>query len=196
MINLKMRERRGQAYLFVTVWRQSDLDHPGNLALTAGEPKMDVLERLAELRFHRTPLEIVLRLLPESTRSMKIDPKRDYRIYVYAYDWRENPILYLNFDITDWHRDLRQKLPLYLTHGQERGGSWRRSCWSCPEITALLERSFSIRCFACVGTSASGNGEVHLSELTASASPRRKRRAFAWGPRRTPEELAPPTKAR
>lgn len=100
MINLKTRERRGQAYLFVTVWRQSDLDHPGNLALTAGEPKMDVLERLAELRFHRTPLEIVLRLLPESTRSMKIDPERDYRIYIYAYDRRE--------------------LPLYLVHGQEK----------------------------------------------------------------------------
>lgn len=31
----------------------------------------------------------------------------------------------------------------------------------------------SLRCFACVGTSASGNREVHLSELTASASPRR-----------------------
>lgn len=110
------------AYLSFTVLRQSDLDHPGNLALTAGEPEMDVvLERLAELRFHRNPLEFVLRLLPESTRSMKVDPEKDYRIYVYAYDQRENPILYLNFDITDWHRDLRRELPLYLVHGQEKG---------------------------------------------------------------------------
>ena len=110
------------AYLSFTVLRQSDLDHPGNLALTAGEPEMGVvLERLAELRFHRNPLEFVLRLLPESTRSMKVDPEKDYRIYVYAYDQRENPILYLNFDITDWHRDLRRELPLYLVHGQEKG---------------------------------------------------------------------------
>ena len=42
------------AYLSVTVWRQADLDHPGNLELTAGEPEMDiVLKRFAELRFHR-----------------------------------------------------------------------------------------------------------------------------------------------
>ena len=110
------------AYLSFTVLRQSDLDHPGNLALTAGEPEMDVvLERLAELRFHRNPLEFVLRLLPESTRSMKVDPEKDYRIYVYAYDQRENPILYLNFDITEWRRDLRRELPLCLVHGQEKG---------------------------------------------------------------------------
>jgi len=31
---------------------------------------------------------------------MKIDPERDYRIYIYAYDRRE--------------------LPLYLVHGQEK----------------------------------------------------------------------------
>ena len=80
-----------------------------------------VLEQLAELRFQRNPLEFVLRLLPESARSMKVDPEKDYRIYVYAYDWRENPILYLNFDITDWHRDLRRELPLYLVQGQEKG---------------------------------------------------------------------------
>lgn len=110
------------AYLSFTVLRQSDLDHPGNLALTAGEPEMDVvLERLAELRFHRNPLEVVLRLFPESTRSVKIDLEKDYRIYLYAYDQRENPILYLNFDITDWHRDLRRELPLYLVQGQEKG---------------------------------------------------------------------------
>lgn len=82
---------------------------------------MDVLERLAELRLHRNPLEIVLRILPESTRSMKIDPERDYRIYIYAYGRRENPILYLNFDITEWRRDLRRELPLCLVHGQEKG---------------------------------------------------------------------------
>ena len=80
-----------------------------------------VLEQLAELRFHRNPLEFVLRLLPESARSMKVDPEKDYRIYVYAYDRRENPILYLNFDITDWRRDLRRELPLYLVHGQVKG---------------------------------------------------------------------------
>ena len=80
-----------------------------------------VLERLAELRFHRNPLEVVLRFFPESTRSVKIDLEKDYRIYLYAYDQRENPILYLNFDITDWHRDLRRELPLYLVQGQEKG---------------------------------------------------------------------------
>ena len=80
-----------------------------------------VLERLAELRFHRNPLEVVHRFFPESTRSVKIDLEKDYRIYLYAYDQRENPILYLNFDITDWHRGLRRELPLYLVHGQEKG---------------------------------------------------------------------------
>ena len=52
---------------------------------------------------------------------LKIDLEKDYRIYLYAYDQRENPILYLNFDITDWHRDLRRELPLYLVQGQVKG---------------------------------------------------------------------------
>ena len=110
------------AYLSVTVWRQADLDHPGNLELTAGEPEMDiVLERFAELRFHRNPLEVILRFLPQGARSRKVEVEKDYQIHLFAYDQRKNPVLYLNFYITDWHRGLRRELPLYLVHGQEKG---------------------------------------------------------------------------
>ena len=110
------------AYLSVTVWRQADLNHPGNLDLTAGEPEMDiVLERFAELRFHRNPLEVILRFLPQGARSRKVEVEKDYQIFLFAYDQRKNPVLYLNFYITDWHRDLRRELPLYLVHGQEKG---------------------------------------------------------------------------
>lgn len=110
------------AYLSVSVWRQADLDHPGNLNLTAGEPEMDsVLERFAELRFHRNPLEVVLRFFPQGARSRTVEVEKDYQIYLFAYDQRENPILYLNFYITDWHRNFRRELPLYLAQGQEKG---------------------------------------------------------------------------
>ena len=110
------------AYLSVTVWRQADLDHPGNLELTAGEPEMDiVLKRFAELRFHRNPLEVVLRFLPQGARSRKVEVEKDYQIHLFAYDQRENPVLYLNFIINDWHRGLQRELPLYLVHGQEKG---------------------------------------------------------------------------
>ena len=60
--------------LSVTVSRYSDLNHPGNLSLSAGEPEMDaVLERLAELRFHRNPLEVVLPFLPWNLRTSKVE---------------------------------------------------------------------------------------------------------------------------
>lgn len=109
-------------YLSVTVWRQADLNHPGNLDLTAGEPEMDiVLERFAELRFHRNPLEVILRFLPQGARSRKVEVEKDYQIHLFAYDQRKNPVLNLNFNITYWHRGLQRELPLYLVHGQEKG---------------------------------------------------------------------------
>ena len=80
-----------------------------------------VLERFAELRFHRNPLEVVLRFFPQGARSRTVEVEKDYQIYLFAYDQRENPILYLNFYITDWHRNFRRELPLYLAQGQEKG---------------------------------------------------------------------------
>ena len=80
-----------------------------------------VLERLAELRFHRNPLEAVLRFLPQDTRSGKMDVDKDYQIDLIAYDQQENPISYSNFDLAGWRRDLRRELPLCLAHGQEKG---------------------------------------------------------------------------
>ena len=71
--------------------------------------------------FHRNPLEVVLRFLPQGARSRKVEVEKDYQIHLFAYDQRENPVLYLNFIINDWHRGLQRELPLYLVHGQEKG---------------------------------------------------------------------------
>jgi hypothetical protein len=109
------------ANLSVTVSRYSDLNHPGNLSLSAGEPEMDaVLERLAELRFHRNPLEVVLPFLPWNLRTSKVELEKEYQILFHAYDQLEDPVLYLNFNVTDWHWGQRERL-LHLVHGQEKG---------------------------------------------------------------------------
>lgn len=108
-------------YLTITVSQYSDLDYPGNLNLTAGEPEMDiVLERLAELRFHRNPMEVVLPFLPWGLRTSKVELEKEYQILLHAYDQLENTVLYLNFNVTDWHWGQREQL-LYLAHGQEKG---------------------------------------------------------------------------
>ena len=109
------------AYLSVTASQYSDLDHPRNLSLTSGEPEMGVvLERLAGLRFHRNPLEAILPFLPWNLRTSKVDLEEEYQILLHAYDQQEDPILYLNFNVSDWHWGQREQL-LHLVHGQEKG---------------------------------------------------------------------------
>ena len=108
-------------YLTITVSQYSDLGHPENLSLTAGEPEMDIaLERLAELRFHRNPLEVIHPFLPWGLRTSKVELEKEYQIMLHAYDQLENTVLYLNFNVTDWHWGQREQL-LYLAHGQEKG---------------------------------------------------------------------------
>lgn len=46
--------------------------------------------------------------------------EKEYQIMLHAYDQLENTVLYLNFNVTDWHWGQREQL-LYLAHGQEKG---------------------------------------------------------------------------
>ena len=66
-------------YLQISIFPQSEFPKViyGNLTLTAGKPEMEaVLERLEEIRFHRTPLEVVLRFLPQGPGSRRWTRKR------------------------------------------------------------------------------------------------------------------------
>ena len=117
-------------YLQISVFPQSEFPKViyGNLTLTAGKPEMEaVLERLEEIRFHRNPLEVVLRFLPQGTRVTEVDPEKDYRIQFFAYGEEGRFLRGLSFDLTYW-RDYRS-LPLYVLHGQERGRALGAYLW-------------------------------------------------------------------
>lgn len=113
------------AHLTAAVFPQKDWPSVTleNLDFSAGEPEMDtVMERLETLQFHRNPLEVVLRFLPQGVRSTEVDPELDYRICFTAYDQSGQAILMLNFEINGWYRLVgHRSLPLYISQEQERG---------------------------------------------------------------------------
>lgn len=111
-------------YLVVSVWPQSSFPNAvhGELALAAGEPEMAaVLERLGELRFHRNPLEVILQFLPQGDRIAQVVSEKDYQIDLYAFDQRNQPLWMLRFHVDGWWRGFGRELPLYVSHGQEKG---------------------------------------------------------------------------
>ena len=123
-------------YLAVSVWPQSDFPKVvhGDLSLAAGDPEMDaVLERLENLRFHRNPLEVVLRFLPQGDRVTEVDPEKDYKIDFFAYDRQSRPLWTLRFHINGWWRGFGRELPLYVSHGQEAGRELGAFLWEMSQ---------------------------------------------------------------
>lgn len=119
-------------HLAVSVWPQAGFPKAvhGELSLSAGEPEMDaVLERLEKLRFHRNPLEVVLRFLPQGDRITELDPEKDYQIDFYAYDGQNQPLWMLRFHINGWWRGFGRELPLYVFQGQEKGRELGAFLW-------------------------------------------------------------------
>nr|WP_326165362.1 hypothetical protein [uncultured Oscillibacter sp.] len=124
------------AYLVISVFPQSGFPRVvhGDLSLSAGEPEMDaVLERLEKLRFHRNPLEVVLRFLPQGDRITELDPEKDYQIDLYAYDGQDQPLWMLRFHINGWWRGFRRELPLYVFQGQEKGRELGAFLWEMSQ---------------------------------------------------------------
>lgn len=124
------------AYLVISVFPQSGFPRVvhGELSLAAGEPEMDaVLERLEALRFHRNPLEVVLRFLPQGSRATEVDPEEDYRIDLYPYDRQDRPLGMLRFHIDGWRRGYGRELPLYVFQGQEKGRELGAFLWEMSQ---------------------------------------------------------------
>lgn len=123
-------------HLTVSVWPQAGFPKVvhGDLSLSAGEPEMDaVLERLEELRFHRNPLEMVLRFLPQGSRTTEVDPEKDYQIDLFAYDGQNKPLWMLRFHINGWWRGFGRELPLYVSQGQEQGRELGAYLWELSQ---------------------------------------------------------------
>lgn len=105
--------------------RQSRTLNPEN-AQEAMELTEDVLEELEGLRFHRSPLEPLLRLLPPmsgGTIRHGEDGKKDYNLYLYFYDTQSeeewDTLLALHVWIGRWSYGPYLNLPLYVSHGRE-----------------------------------------------------------------------------
>lgn len=104
---------------------QAGFPHPDfkNFDLAAGDPEMEeLMEQLQNLRFHRSPLEPLLKLLPSTGSSAKtIDAEQDYSFHLYFYSDGPEYISNIAFWIDKWSYDRYGSLPLYVSHGQERG---------------------------------------------------------------------------
>ena len=105
--------------------RQSRTLDPEN-EQEAAELTADLIAELEDLRFHRSPLEPLLRLLPPMGRSAARngeDGKKDYNLYLYFYsatseeEW--DTLLAMQVWIGRWTYGPYLNLPLYVSHGRE-----------------------------------------------------------------------------
>lgn len=91
--------------------------------LAAGDPEMEALVgQLETLRFHRSPLGPLLRLLPPMGSSAKtIDAEQDYAFHLYFHSDESEYVLPVRFWIDEWSYGRYESLPLYVSRSQERG---------------------------------------------------------------------------
>ena len=112
-------------YISAVVNPQTGFPQPDfkNFDLAAGDPYMEeLMQNLESLRFHRSPLEPLLKLLPSTGSSAKtIDAEQDYSFHLYFYSDKPEYILNVAFWIDKWSYDRYESLPLYVSHGQDRG---------------------------------------------------------------------------
>ena len=99
----------------------SDEGIPPLEALLQGGDVLPLWEELGTLRFRRSPLEPLLRVLPPRGRGPKsFDPKRDCRILL-TIQRGSQYALTLDFWIDEWAYGPYGNLPLYVKDGQEAG---------------------------------------------------------------------------
>lgn len=114
-----------EKYIGCVVSPQADFPQPDfkNFDLAAGDPEMEeLMEQLQSLRFHRSPLEPLLRLFPTMGSSAKtINAEQDYSFHLYFYSDKPEYILTIAFWIDKWSYDRWGGLPLYVSHGQDQG---------------------------------------------------------------------------
>lgn len=94
-----------------------------NFDLAAGDPEMEeLMEQLENLRFRRSPLEPLLKLLPTMGSSAKtINAEQDYSFHLYFHSDKSEYVLPVKFWIDEWSYGRYENLPLYVSHGQDRG---------------------------------------------------------------------------
>ena len=114
-----------------SVWPESSFPviSQRNITFTAETPEADALmERLEAIRFHRSPLEPLLRAIPWPFGSSRtFDPEKDYHLYCIMYNENGETIQQMEFWISDWSYGPACRLPLYVFNGQEKGrelGAW------------------------------------------------------------------------
>lgn len=113
-----------------TVWPQFNFPEMTNAEVEfhAGTPEMDeLMERLESLRFRRSPLEPLLRILPSGMKSTDVDPEKDYRIYLIAFTEDNEVLTQMEFQIDSWSYGSACTLPLSVSGGQDKGrelGEW------------------------------------------------------------------------
>ena len=113
-----------------TVWPQFNFPKmtTAEVEFHAGTPEMDeLMERLESLRFHRSPLEPLLRILPPGGKVTEIDPEKDYRIYLIAFTEDDEVLTQMQFNYDAWNYGSTCTLPLFVSGGQEKGrelGAW------------------------------------------------------------------------
>lgn len=127
-IHTLMKDRSPDCIGF-SVWSESHFPDQRDITFTLGTPEADALmERLESIRFHRSPLEPLLRAISwPFGRSWEIDPKKDYRFYCIMYNENGETIQQMEFWISDWSYGPACRLPLYVFNGQEKGrelGTW------------------------------------------------------------------------
>ena len=92
----------------------------------AAELTAELIAELEDLRFHRSPLEPLLRVLPPMGRGAARygeDGKKDYNLYLYFYnatseeEW--DTLLAMQVWIGRWTYGPYLNLPLYVSHGRE-----------------------------------------------------------------------------
>ena len=115
-----------------TVWPQENFPEltSANFEFDAGTPEMDeFMERFESLRFRRSPLEPLLRILPSGTKATNIDPEKDYRIYLIAFTEDHEILLQIEFNIDQWYYGPSCTLPLSVSGGQETGRELGAYLW-------------------------------------------------------------------
>lgn len=124
-IRFLMGRRQEAAFIEVSVNPQAKFPKTDfrtlNLAVDAPEAEA-LMNALEDLRFHRSPLEPLLRLLPPmGSASKTVEPEKDYMFYLFFSSEEQEHLQNIRFWIDEWSYGPYGELPLFVFHGQERG---------------------------------------------------------------------------